>query len=63
MIKSFLRDLYNAWRPLEGLPVAPTYNEAKQGHVHYEREKDIKVTKPSTMPNRQGGGDGAHIGV
>jgi len=34
MIKMFLVDLYNAWRRLEGLPVAPTYSEAKLGKVH-----------------------------
>ena len=34
MVKIFLVDLYNAWRRLEGLPVAPTYNEAKLGKVH-----------------------------
>lgn len=34
MVKIFLCDLYNAWRPLEGLDVAPTYQEAKLGHVH-----------------------------
>ena len=34
MIKMFLLDLYNAWRPLEGLPVAPPYSEAKLGKVH-----------------------------
>jgi hypothetical protein len=34
MIKMFLIDLYNAWRRLEGLPVAPTYSEAKLGKVH-----------------------------
>lgn len=34
MIKMLLIDLYNAWRPLEGLPVAPTYAEAKLGLVH-----------------------------
>lgn len=34
MVKTFLKDLYNAWRPLEGLAVAPTYHEAKLGHVH-----------------------------
>ncbi len=37
MVKQFLCDLYNAWRPLEGLPVAPTYHEAKQGHKHEKR--------------------------
>lgn len=34
MIKRFLVDLYNAWRPLEGLKVAPTYEEAKLGIIH-----------------------------
>ena len=34
MIKIFLIDLYNEWRALEGLPVAPTYTEAKLGKVH-----------------------------
>lgn len=34
MVKQFLVDLYNAWRPLEGLSVAPTYHEAKLGHRH-----------------------------
>jgi hypothetical protein len=36
MIKIFLCDLYNAWRSIEGLPVAPTYQEAKLGHRHNE---------------------------
>ena len=34
MVKQFLVDLYRAWRPLEGLVVAPDYNEAKLGHRH-----------------------------
>lgn len=34
MVKRFLVDLYKAWRPLEGLPVAPEYHEAKLGHKH-----------------------------
>ena len=34
MIKRFLADLYNAWRPLEGLSVVPDYHEAKLGHQH-----------------------------
>ncbi len=34
MIKRFLVDLYKAWRPLEGLPVAPEYSEAKLGMKH-----------------------------
>jgi hypothetical protein len=33
MIKIFLIDLYNNWRRLEGLPVAPPYSEAKLGMV------------------------------
>lgn len=34
MIKMLLRDLYEVWRRLEGLPVAPPYSEAKLGIVH-----------------------------
>lgn len=34
MVKIFLVDLYKAWRTLEGLPVAPSYDEAKLGHKH-----------------------------
>jgi len=34
MIKMFLSDLYNEWRALDGLPVAPTYAEAKLHKVH-----------------------------
>jgi hypothetical protein len=34
MVKMFLNVLYNAWRPLEGLPVAPTYAEAKLHLTH-----------------------------
>jgi hypothetical protein len=34
MIKRFLVDLYNVWRKLENLPVAPEYGEAKLGHIH-----------------------------
>ena len=34
MVKMFLVDLYNAWRRIEGLPVALTYSEAKLGKVH-----------------------------
>lgn len=34
MMKIFLVDLYNHWRPIEGLSVAPTYEEAKLGHKH-----------------------------
>lgn len=34
MVKEFLKDLYVAWRTLEGLPVAAPYQEAYLGHVH-----------------------------
>jgi len=34
MIKIFLIDLYKNWRALEGLPVAPSYAEAKLGKIH-----------------------------
>lgn len=39
MVKRFLADLYNVWRPMEGLEVAPTYQEAKQGHQHKVKRK------------------------
>jgi hypothetical protein len=39
MIKQFLADLYNAWRPLEGLEIAPTYYEAKSGRKHHGGEE------------------------
>ncbi len=34
MIKMFLKDLYVAWRTLEGLPVRAPYQEEYLGHVH-----------------------------
>ena len=34
MLRIFMYDLYNAWRPLEGLEVAKTYQESKLGHTH-----------------------------
>ncbi len=34
MIKMFLKDLYVAWRGLEGLPVRPSYQEEYLGHKH-----------------------------
>lgn len=33
-VKGFLIDLYKVWRALEGLPVAPSYAEAKLGMEH-----------------------------
>ncbi len=34
MVKAFLRDLYVAWREIEGLPVRAPYSEEFLGHVH-----------------------------
>jgi hypothetical protein len=34
MVKMFLADLWARWRELEGLPVTPTYAEAKLGQKH-----------------------------
>lgn len=34
MVKMFIQDLYVAWKEIEGLPVEPSYQEAKLGHVH-----------------------------
>lgn len=35
MVKMFLRDLYVAWRTLEGLPVRPPYQEEYLGKKHH----------------------------
>jgi len=34
MVKMFLVDLWTKWREIEGLPVSPTYNEARRGYAH-----------------------------
>jgi len=34
MVKIFLIDLWRNWRELEGLPVTPTYHEARRGYAH-----------------------------
>jgi hypothetical protein len=34
MLKMILADLWVKWRTIEGLPVTPTYHEAKLGHQH-----------------------------
>lgn len=36
MVKMFIKDLYVAWKQIEGLPAHPSYQEAKLGHVHGE---------------------------
>lgn len=38
MIKMFLKDLYVAWRTIEGLPVRPPYQEEYLGHKHAASE-------------------------
>ena len=43
MIKYFLHDLYEAWRPLEGLEVYPSYYEGKLGG---EKHHEGKVRTP-----------------
>jgi hypothetical protein len=40
MIKMFLKDLYVAWRTLEGLPVSKPYQEAYLGHDHNENHPE-----------------------
>lgn len=39
MIKIFIIDLYKKWRALEGLPVAPSYEEAKLGMGEHHQGK------------------------
>jgi hypothetical protein len=34
MVKIFLIDFWTKWRELEGLPVTPSYNEARRGYAH-----------------------------
>ncbi len=34
MVKMFLVDFWSNWRRIEGLPVTPTYNEARRGYEH-----------------------------
>ena len=34
MVKMFLAEFWVKWREVEGLPVTPTYAEAKLGHIH-----------------------------
>lgn len=38
MVKMFLKDLYAAWRKIEGLPVRAPYQEEYLGHKHGEAE-------------------------
>lgn len=38
MMKMFLRDLYVAWRTIEGLPVRAPYQEEYLGHTHHGQE-------------------------
>lgn len=35
MVKMFMKDLWLAWRTVEGLPIEPDYAEAKLGIVHH----------------------------
>ncbi len=39
MIKMFVRDLYEAWREIEGLEVRPPYQEEYLGHKHSIKEQ------------------------
>lgn len=45
MVKIFIIDLYKKWRTLEGLPVAPSYEEAKlgMGEHHTSTVNDIGI--------------------
>ena len=45
MVKAFLRDLYLAWRPLEGLPVHAPYAEAKLGIVHQGQNGSVNQSR------------------
>jgi len=45
MIKMFLKDLYVAWRELEGLDVRPSYQEEYLGHKHESKPSAYKPMK------------------
>lgn len=49
MIKMFLRDLYVAWRTLEGLPVSEDYASAKLNMKHGQKSSDNLIEPASTM--------------
>jgi hypothetical protein len=51
--KQFIIDLYNAWRPLEGLPVSPTYAEAKLGIVHGEAKNHETSERNERVNDKQ----------
>lgn len=46
MVKEFMKDLYVAWRQIEGLPVSEEYSVAKLGIVHSKKSKSVKKGKP-----------------
>jgi len=54
-VKMFLIDLYKAWRPLEGLPVYPSYAEAKLG-LYHGAEIDRHDQPSVRPPDRDGEG-------
>lgn len=45
MMKIFLMDLYDNWRPMEGLAVHKPYHEVVLGHVHNE-DRDGPIVNP-----------------
>lgn len=48
MIKGFIMDLYEAWRPLEGLPVYDLYHTAKYGLHHNTSFPDPREFRPTS---------------
>jgi len=46
-MKAFLRDLYVAWRTLEGLPVRESYQAQYLGHVHSGKETIVSLDSPA----------------
>jgi hypothetical protein len=45
MVKMFIADFWHQWRLVEGLPVVPTYHEAKLGHVHHAKDNQRPETQ------------------
>lgn len=50
MIKGFLKDLYNEWRTIEGLPVRVPYEEEYLNKVHSSKDKN--KSKPKTKSKK-----------
>lgn len=51
MVKMFLQQMWIRWRELEGLPVTPSYAEAKLGIVHGDHASTAKPVSQAIFPD------------